>query len=602
LLSDEFQLEAVLDSDSTRALRSVLASLRDQAFHDLTLRFHVHPRADSFISQVMALDLRMNVGNMISGVSGGDESHRLAKRDYTSSDDSKSRSTIITCKANTARLLRAVKHRAQDYARSQFKKAVATIKVQSLLANADEARVRLILSLRRDILTYMSGMDFRLISGKIPRLKIGVYAELERNERLTRMRMGTVSVGARKCRAGPDDFVMDVTLAIRTDVMRDLTFQHGTRTIILKSNGSNLLSLVMDAFETCVQITPGRGLPEAFLTKKRSTHDHWSGQTFAQVQSFLAIDDDITQKRVHDLRLAVETDEDSLSAALGLAINKKPSVKAWPFARLEWSAFKFLLRPTFSERRLNRLYRNTTLAELDVLPGGTSMTLRPALNPMSLLHDGAMQIRLRVRRDGALWPRANLLDVVRLLLREYNPRSLRSLSVLHARQKRSPDRLVRLAYESLLSHAKLMGRDGRLAKRAKSMIQVDERMQVQVAGLNNARVNLMVPVPQTTRLIFPPPFRSEALRITLVLPTLRALLCNSPQHRTATILDIQELTLVLEHEKQYCPASAGIDAVLVKCSYIEIYNETIYDLLDPSGATCGLREDTKRGGVFVEGF
>jgi len=39
----------------------------------------------------------------------------------------------------------------------------------------------------------------------------------------------------------------------------------------------------------------------------------------------------------------------------------------------------------------------------------------------------------------------------------------------------------------------------------------------------------------------------------------------------------------------------------VKCSYIEIYNETIYDLLDPSGATCGLREDTKRGGVFVEG-
>jgi hypothetical protein len=38
-----------------------------------------------------------------------------------------------------------------------------------------------------------------------------------------------------------------------------------------------------------------------------------------------------------------------------------------------------------------------------------------------------------------------------------------------------------------------------------------------------------------------------------------------------------------------------------KCSYIEIYNEAIYDLLDASGRVCGLREDTKKGGrVYVE--
>lgn len=37
-----------------------------------------------------------------------------------------------------------------------------------------------------------------------------------------------------------------------------------------------------------------------------------------------------------------------------------------------------------------------------------------------------------------------------------------------------------------------------------------------------------------------------------------------------------------------------------KCSYIEIYNEAIYDLLDSNGRQCSLREDTKKGGVYVE--
>lgn len=41
---------------------------------------------------------------------------------------------------------------------------------------------------------------------------------------------------------------------------------------------------------------------------------------------------------------------------------------------------------------------------------------------------------------------------------------------------------------------------------------------------------------------------------------------------------------------------------LCKCSYVEIYNETIFDLLDISGTagTCSLREDIKRG-VYIEG-
>ena len=36
-------------------------------------------------------------------------------------------------------------------------------------------------------------------------------------------------------------------------------------------------------------------------------------------------------------------------------------------------------------------------------------------------------------------------------------------------------------------------------------------------------------------------------------------------------------------------------------SYVEIYNETIHDLLDPATPPCTLREDLKRGGTFVQG-
>lgn len=46
--------------------------------------------------------------------------------------------------------------------------------------------------------------------------------------------------------------------------------------------------------------------------------------------------------------------------------------------------------------------------------------------------------------------------------------------------------------------------------------------------------------------------------------------------------------------------SEGSIAYLCKCTFVEIYNECIYDLLVQDGAVCTLREDTKRG-VFVEG-
>uniref|UniRef100_A0A671LSF9 Kinesin-like protein n=1 Tax=Sinocyclocheilus anshuiensis TaxID=1608454 RepID=A0A671LSF9_9TELE len=46
--------------------------------------------------------------------------------------------------------------------------------------------------------------------------------------------------------------------------------------------------------------------------------------------------------------------------------------------------------------------------------------------------------------------------------------------------------------------------------------------------------------------------------------------------------------------------SGGLKSFLCKCSFIEIYNEQIYDLLDSVSTSLFLREDIKRG-VFVEG-
>jgi hypothetical protein len=40
---------------------------------------------------------------------------------------------------------------------------------------------------------------------------------------------------------------------------------------------------------------------------------------------------------------------------------------------------------------------------------------------------------------------------------------------------------------------------------------------------------------------------------------------------------------------------------LVKVSFLEIYNETVMDLIDPSGPSLSVREDLKKG-IYVEGL
>ena len=40
---------------------------------------------------------------------------------------------------------------------------------------------------------------------------------------------------------------------------------------------------------------------------------------------------------------------------------------------------------------------------------------------------------------------------------------------------------------------------------------------------------------------------------------------------------------------------------LIRCSYLEIYNEQILDLLEPSSVNLHIREDIKKG-VYVEGL
>lgn len=51
----------------------------------------------------------------------------------------------------------------------------------------------------------------------------------------------------------------------------------------------------------------------------------------------------------------------------------------------------------------------------------------------------------------------------------------------------------------------------------------------------------------------------------------------------------------------FFPSKSGQSkSFLCKCSFIEIYNEQIYDLLDTASASLFVRENIKKG-VFVEG-
>lgn len=57
----------------------------------------------------------------------------------------------------------------------------------------------------------------------------------------------------------------------------------------------------------------------------------------------------------------------------------------------------------------------------------------------------------------------------------------------------------------------------------------------------------------------------------------------------------------IEQEKQEAEANGSEIKFLIKSSYLEIYNEQVMDLLDPSAQNLHVREDIKTG-VYVEGL
>jgi kinesin family protein 15 len=57
----------------------------------------------------------------------------------------------------------------------------------------------------------------------------------------------------------------------------------------------------------------------------------------------------------------------------------------------------------------------------------------------------------------------------------------------------------------------------------------------------------------------------------------------------------------IEHEKSEAEKNGSEVKYLIKTSYLEIYNEQILDLLDPSHSNLHIREDIKTG-VYVDGL
>jgi kinesin family protein 15 len=58
-------------------------------------------------------------------------------------------------------------------------------------------------------------------------------------------------------------------------------------------------------------------------------------------------------------------------------------------------------------------------------------------------------------------------------------------------------------------------------------------------------------------------------------------------------------------EKEMAAAESNAESYqfeyLIRCSYLEIYNEQILDLLEPTSVNLHIREDIKKG-VYVEGL
>ena len=57
----------------------------------------------------------------------------------------------------------------------------------------------------------------------------------------------------------------------------------------------------------------------------------------------------------------------------------------------------------------------------------------------------------------------------------------------------------------------------------------------------------------------------------------------------------------IEQEKQEAEQNGTEIKYLIKTSYLEIYNEQVMDLLEPSATNLHVREDIKTG-VYVEGL
>lgn len=66
------------------------------------------------------------------------------------------------------------------------------------------------------------------------------------------------------------------------------------------------------------------------------------------------------------------------------------------------------------------------------------------------------------------------------------------------------------------------------------------------------------------------------------------------------MVNVSVLTILLICFSLSPKKSGQSKSFLCKCSFTEIYNEQIYDLLDTASASLFLRENIKKG-VFVEG-
>ncbi len=521
-LKDEVTLEVALDKKAETALKQIFESIRERQLN-LTFRFKVAADPSSLISQVLAVDLTMSVERAMELMKEMKEESemRLKKRSFSLLDE---------MEESSEKLILGFRNKVLDYSYLSNKKGlgpITSISLRKCYCDDDSAEFRLNVSLKRKFLSHLIGIDFKKIEGRLPNIKAKIMAEIGVSSVMKYVELLHLRMTSSECAHGEDEFALKLRLSIDVNVLRSVIKQPKPRNFVIRGSGSGLVALLLNAFETGFHLGDTK---EVYLTKRKSHATSKTKKMFQQVKQIFHVDQRTLRKREHLVKTSIRTDERSVVLGTGVQFAKKRSTSEWPYISVDWGRLEFSIRPIFTKRKYDRLFRSTTLASI-VVPEGRMNVLVAPCNTFELLFDGAVSLQV-VLKEKRSYTKATLLDTVDTLSKEFKPDLLHSISINHDSSKLIQVSLGTINY-LFMKFSK--------ANKMENIFRLNREAQLALIGLEKGRINLMIPLPITKRIPFPKLFRRNELRLVVSMPKLRGLVCYRKDN------------------KYLCPASGGVD-------------------------------------------